>query len=120
VLDALTNGFVTFVQLHPWLSTWVSIGYFIYRAFGRIYRTFGPIEPAFDKFVTFTHKMRLHWRRLRAEPDSRLVTQRRAGRSRSRSGVRNSARRSETPTRDGLILTIGDGDGREVAADRRG
>jgi len=60
--DAVANALSAFAKDHPLISLLIlGMGAMSY------------IDFAFGRFVTFTHKMRLHWRRLRSEPDPHLV-----------------------------------------------
>jgi len=62
MLDAIGTALATFAKDHPIISlVLISISALEYA------------QILFGKFVTFTHKMRLHWRRLRSEPDPHLV-----------------------------------------------
>ena len=62
MLDAIANGLSAFAHDHP-VITIAFIGY----------KSLDYIEHGSDRFVTFTHRMRLHYRRMRSEPDPRLV-----------------------------------------------
>lgn len=62
MIEVLSTTLAAFAKEHPILSLIVvGIGALDY------------IQWLFGKIVLFSHRMRLHWRKLRAEPDPHLV-----------------------------------------------
>ena len=62
MIENIGNGLAAFVKEHPILTLlFIGIGSLEY------------VQWSFGKFVTFTHKMRLHWRRMVGEPDPKVL-----------------------------------------------
>ena len=62
MLDSFASALATFVRQNPILAAIVLLVFAL-----------DAIEWGFGRFVTFTHKMRLHWRRLKSHPDPQAV-----------------------------------------------
>lgn len=62
MIDAIGTALAAFVKEHPVVTLLL-----LARS------SLGFIEWSFGTFVTFTHRMRLHYRRMRSEPNPHLV-----------------------------------------------